>query len=46
MLIVVIALLVIVSGAALAVLLPQDGYGTRPGPRSHVDPFPPTNRFV
>ncbi|WP_332667361.1 hypothetical protein [Aeromicrobium sp.] len=40
-----IALLVIAAGVALTVLIPKDGYGTRPGPRSHVDSFP-TNSFV
>ena len=45
MFIFLIALLVIAAGVALAVLIPQDGYGTRPGPRSHVDSFPP-NSFV
>ncbi len=32
MFIFLIALLVIATGAALAVLIPKDGYGTRPGP--------------
>ncbi|WP_157412770.1 hypothetical protein [Aeromicrobium sp. Root236] len=45
MLILLITLLVIATGVALAVLIPKDGYGTRPGPRSHVDSFPP-NSFV
>ena len=40
MFIVMIVLLVLAAGIALAVV-PQDGYGTRPGPRSHVDPFQP-----
>ena len=40
-----IAFLVIATGVALAVLIPKDGYGTRPAPRSHVDSFPP-NSFV
>jgi hypothetical protein len=40
-----IVLLVIATGVALAVLIPQDGYGTRPAPRSHLDSFPP-NSFV
>jgi len=41
MLIFLITLLVIATGVALAVLIPKDGYGTRPGPRSHVDSFSP-----
>ena len=41
MLILLIALLVIATGVALAVLIPKDGYGTRPAPRSHLDSFPP-----
>ncbi|MGA8986537.1 hypothetical protein [Aeromicrobium sp.] len=41
MFITIAAILVIASGIALAVLIPQDGYGTRPAPRSHVDSFPP-----
>ncbi|MDX6233820.1 MAG: hypothetical protein QOH68_2892 [Nocardioidaceae bacterium] len=45
MFIFLIALLVIATGAALVVLVPQDGYGTRPAPRSHLDSFPP-NSFV
>ena len=45
MFIFLIALLVIAAGAALVVLVPKDGYGTRPGPRSHLDSFPP-NSFV
>ncbi|WP_157439519.1 hypothetical protein [Aeromicrobium sp. Root344] len=45
MLIFLITLLVIAAGVALTVLIPKDGYGTRPGPRSHVDSFPP-NSFV
>ena len=45
MIIFLVALLVIATGIALAVLIPKDGYGTRPGPRSHVDSFPP-NSFV
>jgi hypothetical protein len=45
MLILMLALLVIATVVALAVLIPKDGYGTRPGPRSHVDSFPP-NSFV
>jgi len=45
MFIFLIALLVIASGLALAALLPKDGYGTRPAPRSHMDSFP-TNSLV
>ena len=45
MFIFLIALLVTATGAALVVLVPKDGYGTRPGPRSHLDSFPP-NSFV
>ena len=43
MFIVLIALLVIVTGATLAVLIPKDGYGSRPAPRSHLDSFPPSS---
>jgi hypothetical protein len=45
MLILLISLLVIATGFALVVLIPKDGYGTRPAPRSHLDSFPP-NSFV
>lgn len=45
MFILLIVLLVTATGVALAVQIPKDGYGTRPGPRSHVDSFPP-NSFV
>jgi hypothetical protein len=45
MFIFLVALMVIATGAALLVLVPQDGYGTRPAPRSHLDSFPP-NSFV
>lgn len=45
MFIAIIAVLVIAAGVALAVLIPKDGYGTRPAPRSHIDSFPP-NSFV
>jgi hypothetical protein len=37
---VAIIFLVLAAGIALAAI-PQDGYGTRPGPRSHLDPFEP-----
>jgi hypothetical protein len=45
MFIFLIGLLVIASTAALVVSVRNDGYGTRPGPRSHKDSFPP-NSFV
>ncbi len=45
MFIFLIALIAIATGATLVMLVPKDGYGTRPAPRSHVDSFPP-NRFV
>jgi len=35
--------LALISGVALALLsrtIRHDGYGSRPGPRSHHDPFP------
>ena len=38
-----IALLVIAAGVALTVLIPKDGYGSRPAPRSHLDSFPPNS---
>jgi hypothetical protein len=41
MLILVLALLVLATGIGLAVLIPKDGYGARPVPRSHLDSFPP-----
>ena len=40
-----IILLVLAAGLALWVI-PNDGYGTRPAPRSHLDPFEPRNHFV
>jgi hypothetical protein len=43
---VLIVLLVIAAGIVLARAIPQDGYGTRPGPRSHIDPFEPRSRIV
>lgn len=47
MFILLIVLLVIAAGiAALMRVIPNDGYGTRPGPRSHIDPFDPRNRLV
>jgi hypothetical protein len=35
-----VILLVLAAGIGLKVI-PNDGYGTRPGPRSHLDPFEP-----
>lgn len=43
---VLLLLLVIASGIALIWAIPHDGYGTRPGPRSHVDPFEPRNHVM
>jgi hypothetical protein len=40
---VVIVLLVLAAGAASLLAIPKDGYGTRPIPRSHLDPFEPRN---
>ena len=37
---VAIILLVLAAGIGLLVI-PNDGYGTRPPPRSHLDPFEP-----
>ena len=37
---VAIILLVLAAGIGL-LAIPNDGYGTRPGPRSHIDPFEP-----
>jgi hypothetical protein len=45
LLILVIATLLTSAGIALAAL-PNDGYGTRPGPRSHIDPFDPRNHVI
>ena len=45
MFIFLIVLMVIAAGSALTVLIRNDGYGSRPAPRSHVDSFPP-NSFV
>jgi hypothetical protein len=41
MMILLLAIVVIASGIALVRAIPHDGYGTRPGPRSHIDPFDP-----
>ncbi len=45
MFIATIILLVLAVGMALK-SIPQDGYGTRPGPRSHVDPFEPRHHLI
>ncbi len=42
---VAIILLVIAAGFGLLVI-PKDGYGTRPAPRSHIDPFEPRQRLA
>ena len=42
---VAIVLLVIAAGFGLLVI-PKDGYGTRPAPRSHIDPFEPRQRLA
>ncbi len=39
--ILLIVLLVTAAGAVLAAQIRKDGYGTRPGPRSHYDSFGP-----
>ncbi len=36
-----VVLLVTAVGAVLAAQIRKDGYGTRPGPRSHVDSLDP-----
>ncbi|MDX6277809.1 MAG: hypothetical protein QOJ72_1937 [Nocardioidaceae bacterium] len=41
MMILLAAILVLASGIALVRAIPHDGYGTRPAPRSHIDPFDP-----
>jgi hypothetical protein len=46
MLILLLAILVIASGIAVVRAIPHDGYGTRPAPRSHIDPFDPRSRLV
>jgi hypothetical protein len=46
MLLLIAALLVLATGIALAVLIPEDGYGSRPAPRSHVDSFPLSNTLT
>jgi len=40
-----VILLVIAAGMGLLVI-PHDGYGTRPGPRSHLDPFEPRDHVI
>lgn len=40
-----IILLVLAAGIALKAI-PQDGYGTRPAPRSHLDPFEPRQHVI
>ena len=45
MFIVAIVLLVLAAGSGLLVI-PKDGYGTRPAPRSHIDPFEPHQRLI
>ncbi|MFZ0141910.1 MAG: hypothetical protein WAL70_12575 [Aeromicrobium sp.] len=42
---VAIILLVLASAIGLLVL-PNDGYGTRPPPRSHLDPFEPRSHVI
>jgi hypothetical protein len=42
---VAIVLLVLAAGIGLLVI-PKDGYGTRPPPRSHIDPFEPHHHLV
>ena len=39
--ILLIVLTVTASGAALIAQIRKDGYGSRPGPRSHFDSFDP-----
>jgi hypothetical protein len=41
-----LALMAITVGIILAVQIDHDGYGSRPVPRSHRDPFDPHQRFV
>ena len=31
---------------AISVIVPQDGYGHRPVPRSHIDAYANPNRFI
>ncbi|MEO6470180.1 MAG: hypothetical protein ABIR57_00070 [Aeromicrobium sp.] len=44
LLIVAVVLIAIIS--AVAAILPQDGYGHRPAPRSHLDAFPTHQRAL
>ena len=44
-----ITLLIIATvfvAVALGAIVRQDGYGHRPAPRSHVDPYPTHNPFI
>ena len=43
---VLIVLLVIAAGIALTRVILKDGYGSRPIPRSHIDPFEPRNHLI
>jgi hypothetical protein len=43
---VALILLVLAAGIALQRVIPKDGYGTRPGPRSHIDPFEPRHHAL
>lgn len=43
---VLIVLLVIATGITLTRVIRQDGYGSRPIPRSHIDPFEPHHRIA
>jgi len=38
--VIILLALVLISGVAATVTIRHDGYGSRPGPRSHHDPFP------
>lgn len=41
----IIALVLVGLIVALGAVLSQDGYGHRPAPRSHLDPFDPFDPF-
>jgi hypothetical protein len=41
MLILLLVLMVTAAGPVLAAQIRKDGYGSRPGPRSHYDGFDP-----
>ena len=45
MIIVTLLLLVLAAGIALAAI-PHDGYGSRPAPHSHIDPFEPRQHVL